>query len=656
MTDAPVHYLKTAKTTWSPPHLYVFDTETRTLNEGDDQVETLRLWCAKITDRHGKVIGDRSSRWTRGTNAQSLAASIDAASERRHTLWCFAHNLAFDMASTRLPLNLIALGWTVGDFALSGATPWMRLSNGRRSLTLVDSVSYLPASIDEIGKLLGERKPRLPAQDAPDAVWLRRCRADVSILSHALVELMDWHDTRGRGYWSLSGTATAWGHMRQRLADKAIVIDPAPEAQARDRAALYGGRRQCWRVGTFRARRYLEVDLVSAYPTIAAALKVPTRRVETFDSVPLDHAVWDDDGLGMLARARVRTDRPRYPLRLGEATWHPTGEFWTVLAGPELRQARDRGHLVEVGPGELHQVSDALAPWAQWLLGSRGLPDDMVSPVIKHSLKTWSRTVIGRFASHSWTRTELGPAPGNGWNYEPGINGATGLPGGMVDLAGRRWWTEQNAGSDNAYPAVTAWIESAIRDALATVIDAIGEGAIVCANTDGLIVAEAMLGGVAAGGSVRAPAGLTGQHRTRWVLDAVSSRVAPLRLAVKRSTTNLTVLGPAHVKFGAVRKLAGIPVDATEDTDGAYRFRAWPSLTWQMTEGDERGYRRPMMLRRIDGPYPAAWILDNGDVFPPHAVITAQGETRLLSWPRTPNRPPGRELGGAQHAYLDTLL
>jgi len=43
-------------------------------------------------------------------------------------------------------------------------------------------------------------------------------------------------------------------------------------------------------------------------------------------------------------------------------------------------------------------------------------------------------------------------------------------------------------------------------------------------------------------------------------------------------------------------------------------------------------------------------------VFPPHAVIDSDGCTRLLSWQRTPERPAGRVLAGAQHPYLDGLL
>lgn len=656
MAAAGVHWLKRGSRTWAPPACYFLDTETRTVVDGDTEVEALRLWCAATVARTAGGIRTHDWAWTHGRTPAGLAMSVDNAASRHHTLWLFAHNLAFDLVTTSLPLELLRLGWEVGDFALSSDTPWMRMHHGKRSLTLADSVSWLPASLREIGHLIGRRKPPLPRQTDREAVWLRRCRADVAILAEAMLTVMDWHEREGRGWWSVTGTATAWSHMRQRLAEKAFLVDPSREAQDRDRAAMYGGRRTAWRVGTFRGRRYLEIDLVAAYPTMAGTLPVPVKRVETFESCPIDHPVMFDSRYGMLAQVRIRTGAPRYPLRLGGATWYPTGEFDTVLAWPELARARSRGELVSIGAGELHRVAPALADWSAWILAQRFDREQDTPDVVRLAAKVWSRTVLGRFAGHTWTRTKLGTAPGVGWHYEPGVNAETGLPAGTVDLGGTRWLVQQETGADNAYPAVTAWIESAVRDALGTVVDLVGEGAILTAHTDGLVVAESMLGTRASHGAVVAPAGMKGAARTRWVLERVSAAIVPLALAVKRSATNVTVLGPAHVRFGAQRKLSGIPAGASEDTPGVFSFRAWPTMTWQMGNGDTRGYHRPMAVRQVDGPYPAGWVLDDGTVHPPHAHIGADGVTRLASWARTPDRPAGRTLSGPQHPYLDGLL
>lgn len=654
--EPAVHYLRPAKQTRTPARLYVLDTETKPVAEGDREVYALRLWASAFIDRAQHGARTHLWRWSDGTTARGLAASIDRAARKHGSLWVYAHNLGFDLATTRLPEHLITLGWTVGDFALSGDTPWMKLRKGHNVLTMCDSVSLWRVPLSELAELLGTPKPPLPADDDLRRAWLRRCRADVSVLARALCQAMDWFDTAGPGTWSLSGPATGWAGMKARIPAKTVVIDPDEDARALDRTAMYGGRRQVWRVGTFRGRRYLELDIVAAYPSVAGFLPVPTARGVRFGHVPLDHKIWDDETVGMLAACTVECDTPRYPLEYGGVKFYPTGRFRTVLAGPELAEARRRGELVSVGAGQAHRVAPVLAEWSRWLASVRDGGTSRAPDVVRLAARAWGRTVIGRWGTHSWSRTELGPAPDGRWRYEPGVVAETGAPAGTVDLGGRRWWCEQGDGAYDAYPAVTAWIESAVRVALSRLIEAAGPGCVVQCNTDGMIVSASALGTRAGGGTLRPPGRLSGAERTAWCVNALSLAIAPLRVAVKRSTTNLTVLGPQHVIISGQRKLSGIPADAEQDESLAYTFRSWPGLTWQLQEGDERGYTRPLVVRRVDGPYPAGWVLDDGTVWPPAATVTADGRTRLLAWHDTPGRPAGRVLAGPQHPVLDDLI
>lgn len=649
------HWVTPTGYTWTPPAIYVLDTETRETMAGSTVVHTLRCWTAVLIDRDKHGSASHFWRWTGGTSAVGLARSIDAAAVKHRTLWVYAHNLGFDLATTRLPEHLANLGWEIGDFALSGDTPWMRLRKRSHGLVLVDSFSWLPIDIEQVGQMVGRRKPRLPKPDAPAEAWRARCRADVAILADALLQIMDWHDTDGHGKWSLSGTATAWGHVRSRLRGPSVLVDPDPKLQAFDRRALYGGRRQAWRVGEFSGHVYSEIDFSAAYPTMAGIMRLPQARLDTFDSLPTDHPVLTDPRYGLLADVVVTTDRPRYPARIADQVWYPTGTFATTLAGPEITDAHRTGRLLQISHGQVHQLARYLDDWAAWLFDVAGEIGDQVPMVLAPGLKLWSRSVLGRFAGHQWTRTELGPAAGAGWRYEPGVDAATGAPGGLMELAGRSYWSQQSEGSPTAYPAVTAWVESAVRVALGKVAEAIGDAAIVSCDTDGLVVAERLLGTDLAGGTVRARRGLRGKAKTRDVLDRCSDMVAPLRLEIKRASTYVRVLGPQHRLIGRQRVLPGIPADAAEVDVQTFSYRAWPSLAWQLSEGASDGYSRPEMVRRLEGPYVAGWVLDDQSVFPPHATIGPDGATRITPWAYTPNRPARRQLDGPQHPVLDAL-
>jgi len=652
--DAP-HWITPGTVTWTPPVLYVLDTESYQQDEAAVQTHRLRCWVAAVIDRKAHGSDTHHWRWTDGVTAQGMADSIDRATKGTDTLWIYAHNLSFDLATTRIPEHLARIGWEVGDFALSGDTPWLRMSKGRKRLVLVDSYSWLPFSVEDMGKMIGRKKPPLPAEDDSRKDWRDRCRADVAILATALCQLMDWHDSDGHGKWSLSGTATAWGHLRARLSGPAVLVDPAPELQARDREALYGGRRQAWRVGEYSGHRYTEIDFSGAYPMAAGVMKLPQARLDTFDSLDITHPVMTDQRYGILADVLVHTDTPRYPVRIDGQVFYPTGRFWTTLAGPEVEDAARTGRLEAIGRGQVHQLARYLDDWATWLFDVAADIGYTVPMVLGPGLKMWSRSVIGRFAGHKWERTELGPAPDDHWRYEPGVDAITGMPGGVMDLGGRSFWSHQGEGAPNAYPAITAWVESFVRVALGRVIDAIGGAAIVSCDTDGIMVAERLLGTKLAGGTLIAPRGLKGRARTRWVLDRASDMVAPLTLEPKRSSTQVRILGPQHRLLGNQRTLPGIPQDAAEIDVQTFTYKAWPSIAWQLSQGGVDGYSRPEMLRKLEGPYVAGWVLDDGTVFPPHAYVGDDGATRLSQWARTPGRPANREVDGPQHPTLDAL-
>lgn len=656
MRRVPVHNLRRNERTWSPPAIAVADSETRVLERGDREVLGLRLWAGAVIDRHGPKARPHDWAWSDGTTPESIAAWLDRASVGRPTLWAYFHNLSFDLVTTRLPLLLEARGWHVTDFAVTGRAPWLRLAKGTKHLALTDSWSWLPAQLAEIGAATGRAKVALPGEDDDRAAWLRRCRSDVSILAHALCELMDWWDECELGNWTITGAATGWNAARHKLSAEPMTIDPDPAGIACDRAAYYGGRRSVWRVGDMRAGPYLELDFVAAYPTVAAHELLPRKRTLAFDSLPLDHEALTGWMFSAIAQCVIDTPIPRYPVRVGGSVWYPVGRFATTLAGADLRAALAAGHLVSVGAGYVHAMGNVLSEWARWVLAVQQARSGAVPDVARIAAKHWGRAVIGKFGSHTFTRTELGPAPTAVWGYEPGYDVASGRSGGMVDLGGHRWWVVADVEADNAYPALPAFVEAHVRQALNVAIEAIGPGALVQADTDGLIVAGRALATRGAGGSLVAPDGLTGAARHQWAVDAISALTGPLRLRIKRSHAHITVLGPQHVKLGAQRRFSGLPASAEETEPDTYAFRAWPKLAWQMGHGDRRGYVRPLITQRIEGPYPTGWLLRDGRVIPPAATIGADGATRLLSWAATPGKPARAVLADAQHPYLDGLL
>jgi hypothetical protein len=653
---APVHYLRPNDKVWTPPAVVFLDTETRIKPGSDPETLTLRLWDAHYLDRRTKAPTPVRDEWGSGNTAAELVSWLDRVTRNRETVWLYAHNLSFDLVTTRLPMLMVAAGWHVTDAAVGGKAPWLRLVRGKRHLTMADSWSWLPVALEAVGAAVRLAKPELPEDDDSDEAWHVRCRGDVMVLERAVLDLMDWWDANSLGRWTISGAACGWNAYRHTKSMVPVVIDPDPDKVKSDRAAYHGGRRGTWVIGEHHAGPFVELDFRAAYPTVAAHLPLPIGRSRTFDSMELTDPLIGSERWGVAARCLVDTDRARWPVKVGKRTWYPVGRFWTDLAGPDIAEARRLGCLVKIGPGQVHRLGHAMQPWARWVLAIQeglvpGTPE-----VAKLAAKSWGRAVIGKWAARGFDRVKLGPSPGLDWHYEEAWNHSEQAHAGILDFCGQRWQITASGTPDNAYPAVPAWVESEVRVRLNRVIDALGPGALIQCDTDGMIVALRTVGTPAAHGNLVAPDGLGPMARLHWCLDQLEPVYSPLELRIKRTVTHVTVLGPQHLTVDGRRRYAGLPGTAVEESPGEYRVKLWPKLQWQLTNGSREGYVRPESRPIVKGPWPTGWVLADNTVVPVEVATEPDGSARVLSWWSTSYARAGLQPADRQHPQLQSIL
>lgn len=623
----PTHYLATNEREWTPAHVIFLDTETRTRPLGDDQLLEQRLWVGRAVDRRERRKGREPDRWGAGHDRASVADWVDAQTAGNRSTWLYTHNLAFDLTVSALVDGLVARGWALGAWSITDRAMWMRLSRGEQGLALCDSATWFPVSLDEVGAVLGVEKLPLPDNDDPDDVWFYRCVRDVEILSAAMLAMADWWSAAGLGNWTVTGTGAGWNAMRHRLGKRTILIRRGDGGEDAERAAIFGGRRDASRWGEVDGGPFATVDFEDCYPTVVANFRLPARRMGAFDRLePDDHRI-GDGAIQALARVVVRTEVPRYPLRLGRAVWYPVGEFETSLAGPELVDARDRGDLVSVGPGFTYWCDGHMAPWAAWVLDLQhgrleGAPD-----VARIPGKRWGRSVVGRFAQRVSDTVHEGPALNVGWAATPGTDMGTGARFHLVDLAGERYRVTRDVDADDVFPAVLAWVESYTRVRLNRMLEALGEGAWVSCNTDGAVIdvpraAQRLCVPFSGAGSPESLGAVLGA-----VCDRLGALSAPLVPRPKHTYGQVWLAGPQTLALDGRPLLAGVPKAATDDGRGGYVAHLWPGLAWQMGNGDRRGFVRPVgrysvpkvtvhrvALRAGGTCPPRAWLGDLGGV------------------------------------------
>ena len=677
-TQGPLtHWLRGNKGERTPRRIIVLDTESRQSEADGRELHELRCWAARVIIRPAITGGPVECSRFEGTERGQITAMVTATVKPKHPWRLFTHNLSFDLGLTRLPLELLALGWSLGKHNLASEAPWAYLKRGDRGLWVCDSWSWLPTSVEKLGEALGLAKPALPGPLDSDALWLARCRADVEIESTALLQLMEEWDRRSLGWWSITGPASGWNTLlhfparssppreeplahhsdnpRAKNPQARVLIIPDPAARAFERTALYSGRRDVWQVGKLAPGPYAEVDLRQAHLSICAAYPLPYRRWADFVRLDLDDWRLGRPDAGLVAECVVRAAAPRYPCRVAGAVLHPVGTFATVLAGPELVDARARGELVSIGHGYGYHLGHQMRDWATWALAIINTDGPETSPMLQMAVRSWGRSVPGRWGMTHSKEIKSGDSAEQGWSLEQVTIGMPPRRGFIFKIAGR--WSESlnDEEAEDSFPAVLAYIQSYCRLALNAMLDAIPEWGLVSCNTEGAWVHEAALASVAVSTAVLEREPSWSSRPDTVQLAQLSAATAPLEVRVKQTAHTLKVLSPQHHQTDQARLYSGIPRAAEETRPDQFTFWTWPKLKGQIERGDPRGYVRERRTVNLAGVPVSRWSFEDGACEP--VTVCWSPETGNVIQPPNPEleRRHG-PLRASQHPALKRML
>lgn len=304
-----------------------FDTE-------DDGQGNPFLWC--IVHDGGKW----SSR-NAGDFLQYVANMRAATKARGKTLEVWATNLEYDLCNTFDASRMVEVGLRFGRSALVGAS-W-------RGVDFRDTMRHVPASVAELGELVGLKKKegdlfRVPKSEREFSRYIARCERDAAITYRAARVL---HETfrrfKTRPRMTLASTAL---RIWQDRFWKREVVRPTDEIWSAALEAYHGGRTEAFSAGTFEGVTAIDVASMFPWAMITSSLPLPWglyRRVGR-DAELVPNGIFDVD-------VTSEIERPRLPVRTDKGTIFPNGRFAGWYVGEELIAARENGVKVRVRRG-----------------------------------------------------------------------------------------------------------------------------------------------------------------------------------------------------------------------------------------------------------------------------------------------------------------
>ncbi|HLL33800.1 MAG TPA: DNA polymerase [Streptomyces sp.] len=438
---------------------------------------------------------------------------------------------------------------------------YLRLGAAGPKLRWVDPANY---GVDSLAGMIAERYPdwRPGAAEGEDADG----RAATSPVLCNAVESW-WHGwldmVAGLDLGSVQSTAAsqAMHAYRHRYMSDTIHIHADPAATALERAALYSGRCECRYLGhvfqsdieemNWQHQRPGEptlladgpvyhLDVNSLYPAVARGAAVPARLKRWTDRATVEELQAAAAAGPVFARVLIETQEPTVPVRLAkpDATlprrvngevpaeggpveagviW-PVGRFWTTLAGPELKLAARHGRILAVSEMAEYEGKRLFGLWVDDLYQTVQACKAAGNAATAAAAKRVLNALFGKFAQRdrSWQPwpSELASEPYAQWW------GRDVITSDVIQWRSFGWNVERMVDvgeSYDAFPAVTAWINSLARVWLWRLISIAGPPNVLYYDTDSLWVTPAGGRRLAEAGAVdRAALGklkVVGQHR-----------------------------------------------------------------------------------------------------------------------------------------------
>lgn len=574
---APAHWISSNALCRQPKCWVYLDTEARIEYEGTTQVQSWRLAVTAHDHRRGSYDDWREPEWATHDDPGGLWDWIDSRARVGERMVVVAHNLAYDLRVSDVFTHLPKLGWSIGRIRLDAEQAQVSWRNGRRSIQMIDSLSWWPVALERLAEDLDMVKPDLPAQHDADELWIARCTADVDVLRTAWRRMLTWLHDDDIGNWQATGAGQAWSAWRHRFLTDKVLVGDDPQLRELERTAVWCGRAEAWRHGKHRAGPFREWDFEAAYLSIMRDCKLPVRPIARAPDLDRESIEGFMNVANVLATVEVDTDVPLVPAAGPNGIYWPVGQFTTTVWEPELRLLFASDAKVRVTDAMVYRTRPALAAFAEWLTPMLSPEFAELDPIVARIAKHWSRALVGRFGVRysEWERFGETPSPQVG--LQTVSDQRDGTRWRLLSVGNECRRETETLEGENAVPAIMGWIMSETRARLWGAIVAAGTQNVMHCDTDGLLV--------------------TPEGSERLTAACVPG------LRVKTEWSSAEIFAPRQLVLGGQLRAPGVPKRARRVGQNTWSGEVWNWLSSSLRAGTAdsvRVQRRTIRLLSTD--------------------------------------------------------
>jgi len=526
-----------------------FDAETKPTESGGYQRLNFHVgWTLFVRIRADR--GTKQETWKYWTDKEKLLDYIESLIGREKCLWLIGHNIYFDIQCLGFYDRVGHGGYEEEFFYDEGQVFLHFLHKDGHHLKIVSSTNYFDCKLKELGQAVGLPKLEIDFKEASDDQLCIYCFRDVEILLRALCEYIAFNRAHDTGRFSYTKAAQAFSSFRHRFMDRKIYIHHEKKVEELERAAYFGGRVECNRIGEIGGGEKTFLDVNSMYPAVMKAHRYPTKLRFYFEGDECEGALRYLDTSCCIAEVTLKTADPAYALRRDGKLIFPVGTFRTFLCTEGLRRAQHSGELLKVhqlAVYESHYIfKEYVDYWYPFKAKYRACGNELYTKIVKLFLNS----LYGKFGQkqpifEEYFEPEAGPP-----RSEHCIDIETGERWVEIHSFGKvkRQIGEKNG--NKSFVAIAAHVTEYSRFALWDLCSTAGRQRVYYMDTDSICI-------------------LT---RDLYRFDGSISDQRLGALSVDKVCETLVLHGAKHYEYDGNRVCKGVPKTATKTGEFTYEY------------------------------------------------------------------------------------
>lgn len=591
--DRKPHVLKSEKSLAIPRHIIFTDTETFQTVMPDGSVEqSLRLgWACYYRRAYGRH--PELTEWFYFEDCASFWSFVVGRSLPKQRLWIIARNMVFDFTVLKGWRHLTAAGYKLKFFHNKGAITIISVRKPKSSLVLLDSMNWFRESLAKTGDRIGIPKMQIDFATCSQAALSDYCRNDVLIELENFKLFIRFLEERhvARLCYTRGSTAMS-AYLLSHYSEK-IYIHNNRQAIRLERDSYFGGRVECFFLGSLNSEKYYVVDVNSLYPTVMRNNTYPVKYLKLHRKVTLKIIEKALVRKAVVAKVLIETAEPAYPVRRGRLVF-PVGLFWTTLCTPELKHALKRGHLRKVETMVTYEKANIFKSYVDKFYSLRLEFRSQGDLEYDEFCKYMMNSLYGKFGQKGENWEKIGDCPGEMDREELVFNMSGRRVTKMRYLMGEIFMMVGTDESFDSFPAIAAHVTSYGRMFLWRLMQRVGRGNYFYCDTDSLIIDG------------------TGLAR----LQKLISQAGLGGLKIEESCDHVLIRGLKDYTTASKVVTKGIRKNAVQIADGVYQQELWPGFRGLLRSGHSDVYAVKTVTKHLTREYKKGNVTPDGSVTP----------------------------------------